>query len=139
MTDLNAIRNALASQIAAGTGLRAVGQAPDQVSPPVVLVLPGTPLITYGDTMQGTSTLNLAVLLILSDAPPTATVQRALDAYLGLGAGEEQSIAGAVALDETLGGVAEWCVPVSVTTYGRIEYAAENYFGAKLNFSLGAA
>jgi hypothetical protein len=138
MADLTAIRTALALAINAGTGLRAEAQAKDQVSPPMALVLPGNPLITFADTMDGTVVIGLSVVLILSDAAPTEKVQRALDAYLGIGIGEEQSIAAAVALNGSLSGTVEWCVPVSVTTYGRIEWNGIEFFGAKLNFSAGA-
>jgi hypothetical protein len=143
VADLTAIRTALAAQINQYTGLRAMAQVKDQVSPPVALVLPGNPLITYGATLSGggetETAINLAVLLLISDAAPTEMVQRALDAYLGIGAEEGQSIAQAIAMDISLSRTVEWCIPVSVTTYGRIEYAAENYFGAKLNVQVGSS
>ena len=138
MADLTAARIALASQITAVTGLRSQAQVKDQVSPPIALVLPGSPLITYGATFDGAVTINLAVVLLLSDAPPTEKVQRALDVYLGIGSGEGESIAGAIMSDVSLGGTVEWCVPQAVTTYGRVEYAAQIYFGARLNVSVGA-
>ena len=78
-------------------------------------------------------------LLLLSDAPPTEKVQRALDAYLGVGAGESVSIAGAIDADPTLGGVVEWCVPVAVTQYSRVDYAAVNFFGATVVCQVGAS
>jgi hypothetical protein len=139
VANLAAIRTALAAQIAAGTGLRAEAQPRDQVSPPVALILPGSPAITYGATLSGGGetevAVNLAVLLLISDAAPTEMVQRALDAYLGLGPGEEQSIAA----DPSLGGTAEWCIPVSVTSYSRLEYSGVNYFGARLSVQAGAS
>ena len=144
MADLNAVRNALAAQIAAQTGLRAIGQVKGQVSPPIALVLPGIPVVVYGDTMsdqystEGAVTLNLAVLLLISDAAPTEKVQRALDAYLGIGSGQAQSIPGAIMADPSLGGVVNWCVPQNVSTYGQFEYAAETYFGARINVQAGS-
>jgi hypothetical protein len=143
VADLTQIRSALAAQIAAGTGLRAQAQVRDAVSPPVALVLPGNPLITYGATMAGGGmpeavVITLAVVLLLSDAASADRVQRGLDAYLGLGSGETQSIAGAIEEDPTLGGVVHWCVPKAVTTYGRIEYAAETYWGARVAVEVGA-
>ena len=138
MADLNNIRNALAAQIATQTGLRALGQVKGQISPPIALVLPGIPVAVYGDTMDGALTLNLAVLLLISDAAPTEKVQRALDAYLGIGAGETQSIPGAIMADPSLGGVVNWCMPTSVSTYGQFEYAAETYFGARVNVQAGS-
>ena len=46
--DLTAIHNAVADAITKGTGLRADGQARDQVTPPCAVVLPGQPYLTYG-------------------------------------------------------------------------------------------
>lgn len=137
MADLTTIRNALAAQITAQTGLRAMGQARDQVSPPVAVIIPREPLITYGDTMDGTATINLQVVLLLSDAPPSEKTQRALDAYLGIGSGEGQSIAGAIMADSSLGGAVHWCVPVSVSSYSRVIYADVPYFGARINMQIG--
>ncbi len=140
--DLTAIRDALAAQITAGTGLRAMGQVKDQVSPPVALVMPGSPVISYGATLSGGSetevAVNLVVLLLISDAAPTEQVQQNLDDYLGIGPGESTSIAQAIAADISLGSTVEWCIPQQVTAYGRIEYAAENYFGARLSVQVGA-
>ncbi len=138
MIDLHTCRNALAAQITAVTGLRAQAEVKDQVSPPVALVLPGNPLISYGDTTDGAATLSLVVLLLLSDAPPTEKVQRALDVYLGIGPGEGESIAGAIMSDMSLGGTVEWCVPRQVTSYSRVEYGAVTYFGARINCEVGA-
>lgn len=136
--DITVYRNALAAQITAQTTLRAQAEVKDQVSPPIALVLPGSPLITYGATMDGAATIGLAVVLLLSDAAPTEKVQRALDVYLGIGSGEGQSIAGAIMSDTSLGGTVDWCIPLAVTTYGRVEYAAQIYFGARLNCQVGA-
>lgn len=138
MADLTAIRTALAGQITAVTGLRSQAQVKDQVSPPVALVLPGSPLITFGATTDGAVTISLAVLLLLSDAAPTEKVQRALDVYLGIGSGEGESIAGAIMTDMSLGGTVEWCIPVAVTSYSRVDYASQEYFGARLNVQIGA-
>ena len=54
MADLVAITNALAAQITQYTGLRALGQARDQITPPCAVVLPGRagPFLLYGTTMS---------------------------------------------------------------------------------------
>lgn len=138
--DLTAIRNALAAQITAHTGLRCDGQARDSVVPPCAVVLPGQPFITYGVTMDGASNFGLAILLIISDAAPSEITQRALDAYLGIGTDSAGviSLADAVLADTSLGGTVDFCEPVSVTTYGRIDYSGVTYFGARINLTLGA-
>lgn len=136
--DLNNIQAALANQITAKTGLRTLAQARDQVSPPIGVVLPGSPLALFGDTMDGTTTLNLILLLVISDAQPSEKSQRALNAYLGIGTGEVGSIPGALMADNTLGGAVHWAMPISVSNYGRLEYAGVPYFGARLNIQVGA-
>lgn len=137
MADLTTVRNALATQIHAQTGLRTYGQARDQASIPCAVVLPSQPVISYGVTMDGTALLNLAVVILLSDAEPAEKTQRALDAYLGIGAGETQSIPNAIRADPTLGGVVHFAEPVSVTSYGRTAWAGVTYFGARVNVQCG--
>ncbi len=140
MASLSDIRQALATRITAGTGLRALPEARDQISPPVAVILPGQPVVVYGATMDGTFTVNLRVLIAISDAPPNEKVQRALDAYLGIGASAASgsSIAGAIMADPTLGGVVHFCEPISAGNYGRISYADVTFFGARLDCQIGA-
>jgi hypothetical protein len=143
MADLTSIRDALGTQLFTEIGIRADAQARDQVSPPVIVILPGQPLITYGVTATGPDwpgavNINLIILLILSDAAPSEKTQRALDAYLGIGSGETQSIAGAIQADPTLGGTVHFCEPVTASNYGRIDYAGQSYFGARVNVQVGS-
>jgi hypothetical protein len=139
MADLGAVRTALANRITAGTGLRTLPEARDQISPPVAVILPGQPYVTYGITVDGTFTVNLRVLLCISDAAPDEKVQRALDAYLGIGAGTTaSSIPAAIMADPSLGGAVHFCEPISISTYGRITYNGVGYFGARLDCQIGA-
>jgi hypothetical protein len=138
VADVTAIRQALAAQIAAGTGLRAEAEPRDQVTPPVALILPGNPFLTYGQTMDEALGMGLIVLFLISDAPPVDQTQRAMDSYLSIGTGEIESIAAAILKDPTLGGHVHWCEPVSVTNYNRVDYAGQQYFGSRLNVTVGA-
>jgi hypothetical protein len=138
MADLVEITSALASQITTQTGLRALGQATDQISPPCAVVLPGQPFLSYGATMDEALTINLMVLVIISDAAPVEKTQRALNAYLGIGENQLQSIPAAVLTDPTLAGTVHFCEPQTASNYGRIEYAGVTYFGARLNLTAGA-
>ena len=137
MADLNTIQNALANVITTRTGLRTLAQARDQISPPIAVILPGNPLILFKDTMDGTVTISLSVLIVVSDAAPSEKSIRALNQFLGVGSGESESIAGAIAADSTLGGNVHWTETISVSNYGRIEYAGVPFFGAKINCQLG--
>jgi hypothetical protein len=136
--DLTGIRNALAQQITDKTGLRAEGQPRDSVVPPVALVLPGSPLVTYGVTMDGSAAVSLAVLILVTDAPGAEMSQAMLDGYLGIGAGESGSVVEAILADPSLGGAVNWCQPVTIGRYGRVQWAAVDYFGASVNFTVGA-
>lgn len=138
MADLVTITNALGAQVTAHTGLRMYPQARDQIQPPCGVVLPAPQVIKYGDTMDEALTLNLMLLVILTDGPPVEKTQRALDAYLGIGTGETESIPAAILADTSLGGTVHFCEPVSVTNYGRIDYAGVTYFGARINLQAGA-
>lgn len=137
MADLAVIRTALAARINSATGLRTLAEPKDQVNPPVAIVLTTSPLVRYGDTIDGTLTMRLRVLILISDAAPTDKVQRALDAYLGIGAGEAESIAGAIQGDPTLGQAVHYCVPLEASPPQRIEYANQTYFGAWVNVEIG--
>lgn len=138
MASLSDIRTALGNRISAGTGLRVLPEARDQVSPPVAVILPGQPIAVYGSTMDGAFTVNLRILIVLSDAPPDEKVQRALDAYLGIGANAgADSIAGAIQQDPTLGGVVHYAVPLSASNYGRVNYNGIDYFGARMEVQIG--
>lgn len=140
MADLVAIRNALASSITRFTGLRTDGQARDQVTPPCAVIIPGNPLINYADTMDGTVTINLQVILIISDAAPVDATQRALDTYLGVDQNPVigSSVPEAIEEDNTLGGLVHYIQAVSAGSYGRIEYASVTYFGARISVVVGA-
>lgn len=140
MASLSDIRLALATRITDGTGLRTMPEARDQISPPVAVILPGQPVVTYAATMDGAFTVSLRVLIAISDAPPNEKVQRALDAYLGIGASSSSgsSIAGAIQQDPTLGGVVHYCEAISAGNYGRISYNDVTFFGARIEVLVGA-
>ena len=140
MADLSAIRTALANRINVGTGLRVLPEARDAISPPVAVILPGQPVIQYGATMDGAFVVNLRVLIAISDAAPNEKVQRALDAYLGIGTSPSvpSSIAGAIQLDPTLGGVVHFAEALTAGNYGRISYNDITFFGARIEVQIGA-
>ncbi len=89
--------------------------------------------------MDGSLTINLRVHILISDAAPTEKVQRALDAYLGIGTGTTaSSIPQALQADPTLGGVVHFAEAISAGGYGRIEWAGVIYFGARIEVQIGS-
>ncbi len=138
MADVKAIRNALAAQVTAQTGLRCTARPGDTIVPPVAIVLPGEPFVRYGDTMDEAVTITMSLVLIISDAAPADQTQQALDSYLGIGGTQGASIARAILADTSLAGTCEYCEPVTAGNYGRLEYAGQTYFGARINLTIGA-
>jgi len=138
VADISVIRTALANRIGTATGLRTLPEAKDAISPPVAVILPGVPLVQYGDTLDGALTIYLRVLLLLSDAAPTEKVQRALDNYLGIGSGEAESIAGAIQQDPTLGSTVHYAVAKIAGSYNRVDYAGVTFFGARVDVEIGS-
>lgn len=138
MADLVAIRNALADRITQYSGLRAQGQAHDSITPPCAVILPGNPIISYADTMDGAVTINLVVLVIVSDGAPVEATQRALDTYLGVGEPGVVTVPEAIEQDNTLSGLVHFIQAQTATGYGRIEYSGIVYFGARINCIVGA-
>jgi|SRR5215472_10616509 len=137
MADLATIRTALANRITTGTGLQTLPEGRDLINPPVGVILPGQPVVMYGETMDGALQVSLRVFLLISDAAPNEAVQRALDAYLGIGSGEGQSVAGAIQQDPTLGGTVHYAVPLQAANYGRVDYGGVIYFGARVDVQIG--
>lgn len=154
---MTAVREAMAAQVNryAFPALRTLADLEDQVNPPVGLVMPGrAPYITYGTTLQGEndflgapvlgSTIaptefSLDLLIILSKASTIERVEMNLDAWLGVESdGTAVSVPVAVGSDPTLGGLVEWCVPVSADPPGPITYNGAEFFGARIHFSLSA-
>jgi hypothetical protein len=137
--DLTAVRNKLADSITLYTGLRADGQARDSVSPPCAVIIPGQPFINYGDTMDGAVTVNLLVLLLISDSAPLEKTQRALDAYLGVDTSPDvgSSVPEAIEEDNRLGGLIHYIQAVTADNYGRVDYGGVTYFGARIRCLIG--
>ena len=137
--NLTAVRDALAASITKYTGLRADGQARDAISPPVAVIVPGQPLISYADTMDGAVSVNLVVLLIISDAAPLDRTQRALDAYLGVDQDPAvgMSLPEAIEQDNTLGGLIHYIQAVTADNYGRISWGGQEYFGCRVKCVIG--
>lgn len=136
MADVTALRDALAARInTAIPALRAAETIIGQVSPPVAVILPGNPVITYQETMDGSSTVNLRVLLLVSQADDR-TAQLQLDSYLA--SAGPSSIKAAIEADETLGDTCDYAVAKQVTQYGIIAYGGQDYMGAHMTVEIGA-
>lgn len=150
MAGVKEIKDALAAQIQNFTGLTMRARMPDQINPPMGVILPGSPYAKYGVTLGVPSLFgpgpvpvsaefNLVVAVFVSRAPSLERAQDAVDQYLGLepGAGQE-SIPLAIDQDPTLGGVVEFAEPIQVLAYGDVEIAGQVYFQGRISVNVSA-
>lgn len=159
MVNITAVRTAMATQIAtlAYPPLRAMTDPYDQINPPVAIILPGQPYLTYGTTLQGDTgfggtlggqpqsvpasptDFNLDVVIVLAKATTQERVEQALDLWLGFENDTTAvSVVAAIAHDPTLGGAVSWCEAVSADRPGPITWNALEYFGSRVHFALSA-
>lgn len=149
MASVKQVRAALAAQIQAQTGLVTVPLMPDQVNPPMAVILPGIPYVKYGLTLGETliglpnhvptpAELNLVICIFESRAPSLERAQDSVDQYLGLEPSSAvKSIPLAIFHDPTLGGVVEYCEPLQVQAYGDVDIAGQVYFQGRIAVQVG--
>jgi hypothetical protein len=156
VTNITAVRTAFAAQIGALTvpALRSLPEPEDQINPPVGIVMPGRPYITYGTTLQGATgflgqpvlgnqladvDFNLDYLIVVSHASTLERIEQNLDAWLGFEADASiVSVAAAVAADPTLGGVVSWCVATTADPPGPLEWNGPLMFGTRIHFTFSS-
>lgn len=89
--------------------------------------------------MDGCVDISLVVVLLISDAAPVDSTQRALDVYLGVDTNPAvgSSVPEAIEKDNTLSGTVHYVQAVTADQYGRVEYAGVGYFGARIRCVIG--
>lgn len=136
MGALVAVRDGLATRLAAISGLRVYDTVPDSVAVPaaVVTIAPGD-FLDYDVTLSdGADNLHFSVLLLVSKASERAG-QDQLDGYLApTGA---SSVKAALEGDNTLGGVSQWVAVSSARNYGYRTVGDTEYLGCELAIDVG--
>jgi len=155
---MSVVRNAMAAQIGDKINpfLRSMDYREDTLNPPVGIVVP--PLrgayVDYVSTLEGddgflgnpaagvtlaSHNFNLDYMILLAKANTQDRVEENLDAWLGVeNDGTAVSVVAAVLADPTLGGVVDWCVPLTADSPGPITWAGLELFGTRIHFSLSA-
>ena len=89
--------------------------------------------------MDGAITVNLVVLLLISDAAPLEKTQRALDIYLGVDTDPSvgSSVPEAIEQDNRLGGLIHYIQATQADNYGRVDYGGVTYFGDRIRCVIG--
>lgn len=135
-TTITALRDAIRTQLATISGLRAHAEFPDQVATPAAMVRPTE--ITYHETFRSTIA-EIGFEVVLLAAPLGLGVARAQDALDGyLNSSDAKSIKRVLELDGTLGGIAHEVRVLTASEIGGIEYAGGEFAGAKWQVRLTA-
>lgn len=121
------LRDGLKANLATITGLRTTDTVPDNVNPPMAVVLPQS--ISYDDAFnRGMQTYTFAVLVIVHRASER-TAQNSLDTYVS--STGSNSIKLAIESDKTLNGKAFDVRVTDVRNYGDITIGEVNYLSAE--------
>lgn len=157
MVDINVVCAALANQIGtyARPALRSLPEPEDSVTPPVGVVMPGNPYVVYGQTLEGATgwlgdpslgealsprLFNLDYIIAIAKASTLDRQEAMLNSWLGFqNDAQAVSVVAAVAVDPTLGGIVEWCVPTSADRPGPLDWNGLMLFGTRIHFNLSAA
>lgn len=121
------------------------------MNPPVIAIAPGAPFAEYGLTLGEQAFLagdpgatyvteySFVIVILFTLATSLETSQQVTDSYLGMVPGNTASIPGAVGKDPTLGGAVDFCEVIQVLTYGQIDWAGQQYFGARVQVKMGVS
>ena len=128
MSDLSTLRTALANNLAGITGLRTSSIIPDQVTPPIAVVMPDG--ITYDQALaRGGGDLYQFVVMLIVGRVDERSAQNRLDAYCsGTGA---SSVKAAIESDKTLGGEAFDCRVTNLRNYNQVTVGDTNYLSGE--------
>lgn len=132
MATIAQIRAGIATNLATITGLRTSATVPDQINPPVAVILPST--IDYDTAFRrGLDTMQFQVLAIVGRADER-TAQNTLDAYCqSTGA---TSIKTAIESDRTLAGVIKDLRVTQMRNYGPADIGGTTYLTAEFVVSV---
>ena len=129
MTDINAIRTALATNLGTISGLRTSAELPDNPSPPIATMSLDT--IDYDQAFkQGLTLFNFTIIVIVGRAAEKRA-QRKLDAYCSQDGAS--SIKLAVESDKSLGGNAYDVRVVGMNNIGSLQLNDQEYLAAEFS------
>jgi hypothetical protein len=128
MASITDLRNGIANNLATIAGLRTSATIPDQINPPIAVVVPQS--ITYDTAFARTGgDQHEFIVTVIVGRVDERSAQNRLDAYCsGTGTG---SIKTAIESDKTLGGKAFTCRCTDLRNYTQISLADSTYLAAE--------
>jgi hypothetical protein len=128
MPTLSELRTGLATNLATIAGLRTSATIPDQVTPPIAVVMPNQ--ITYDTAFaRGGGDEYEFIVMVIVGRVDERTAQNRLDAYCsGSGA---SSVKLAIEKDKTLGGKAFDCRVTTLRNYNQVTVGDTTYLSGE--------
>jgi hypothetical protein len=134
VSDITAIRQGIATNLATISGLRTSAELPDNPNPPTAVVALET--IDYdGAFQQGVTTFMFTVIVIVGKQSDRIS-QRSLNQYASQNG--ERSIKTAVESDRSLGGNAMDCRVRGMTSVGSLQLNDTEYMAAEFSVAVYA-
>jgi hypothetical protein len=128
MADVSALRTGLATNLATIAGLRTAATVPDQINPPIAVVMPTSITYDLAFARNGGDDYEFSVMVIVGRVDERMA-QNKLDKFCsGTGA---QSIKAAIESNSTLGGQAFDCRVTSLRSYNQVSVADVTYLAAE--------
>ena len=128
MADISTLRTAIATNLATVSGLRTAATVPDQINPPVAVVMPTSITYDLAFARSGGDEYEFSVMVIVGRVDERMA-QNKLDLYCS-GTGS-QSIKAGIESDRTLGGAAFDCRVTSLRNYNQVSVADVTYLAAE--------
>ena len=132
MADYSAIRDGLKARLeTSSVFIQVADTAPDTVSPPAAIVLPGSPVVEYHEAFgNGLERFTFTILVVVQFFSMSAQ-QDVIDAMVS----GSSSVRALIEGDRTLGGACADCEVTSATGYGEVSINDTEYMG--IEFDVG--
>ena len=132
MSNVRALREALAEAMGSVDGLRTSATVPDNPRPPIAIVMPER--IVYDlNARRGADTFYFTVMLLVGRADDRAS-QNNIDQFIT----GDSSLKAAIEADRTLGGVANTCRVTEMSNYASMSVGEVLYLSAQFNVEVVA-
>ena len=132
MAELSAIRTALAEKIGSINGLRTAATVPDQVNPPIAVIIPER--VTYDEAYARGLVVYTFIVQVVVGKVSERTAQNRLDGFVNpTGA---TSIKAAIEADKSLGGVVFDSRVTEMTTYTVVQIGDIAYLSCEFRITV---
>ena len=128
MASITELRTGIATNLATISGLRTAATVPDQINPPIAVVMPSTINYDTAFARSGGDEYEFTVMVIVGRVDERMA-QNKLDAYCS-GSGT-QSIKTAIESNRTLGGKAFDCRVTTLRNYNQVTVGDITYLAAE--------